>query len=421
MPYLARKIGIVSPYDLRSSSLSNPIVSVKRLTPYLLILALIWLAACHPSAPKPVPPTPAQPSSEPSTTSASTPVTTTASSEVSIGPATATASATFSVPVEQPPPLLGPSTATGSPTVIPTPEIATTSVPVVVTPPAPVKITAIRILAPAGQISDGVRQELATKLGLDVQIDTYSSNDEALQKLGAATASYPLALVSYRIVPTLISGQKLAALPTLVPTLQPSPKYLHHFFDRDNKYALPYAFSLAGMAVRSADIKTPVNQWSHLFSEANWKQAQLPGDEGLTTSLLVKAGLRNSSLATAVPAAKEEGSSPIQVDSVACLKKRYATQPGWRFVLPGEGSVIFMYCAVIPANSPSPEKSVAVLNEFFHPEVTARLAEENYLGVTQPAAFKLLPAASTGDALIYPPERIQNNCIFIRSGFRPTP
>lgn len=395
---------------------------MKRLFPLLAVWTLALLAACHPTAPAPKPaPNPATP---PATESIQN-----ATASLSLTPAapTTTTSATLSA-VELPPaPLLGP-TPTHTDTVPPTvtsSESATISNVVVPTPslPAPTKLTSVRLLAPEGQITDGVRQDLATKLGIDVQVDTYTTADEAVKKLSTPppAPAYALALISYRIIPHLITDQRLAPIPNLPVSRLPAPKYLHHFYDRDNKYSLPYAFSLAGIAVRAADVKTPLSQWNQLFSEAHYKVAHLPDDDALESSLLAKAGLRNSSVASTATATAGTGNEPIQVDSVANLKKKFATQPGWRFVLPGEGSIIFMHCAVIPANSPSLEKSAVAFTEFFSPEITSRLAEENYLGVTQPAAFKLLTPASTGDALIYPPDRILDKCLFVRSGYRPIP
>lgn len=289
--------------------------------------------------------------------------------------------------------------------------------PIMVPPPVTAK-AALRLLAPEGQLSDSFKQDLAAKVGSEVIIDTYASNDEAVKKLSAEGPAYSLALVSYRIVPHLISEQKLAALPTLAASLAPAPKFLHHFYDRDNKYSLPYAYSLAGMAVR-AEIKTPPVTWGQLFLEANFTQSRLPQDSAFISSLAAKANLRNSTLSSS--ATTEGESRPIQVDSVANLKKKFATQPGWRFVLPGEGSVIFLWNVVIPANSPFPDKSAAWLAAFLAPENTTRIAEDNYLGVTQPAALKLLPAVSTGDLAIYPRAEILDRCIFVRAGYRPIP
>ncbi|PAW75563.1 MAG: hypothetical protein B9S32_17695 [Verrucomicrobia bacterium Tous-C9LFEB] len=394
---------------------------MKRIFPLLAVWALALLAACHPTAPAPkATPPPATP---PATESIST-----ATAALNLAPAvpTATASLTTS-PVELPPtPLLGPAAAqtNAPPALITAPDTsaATNAAPAIVLPPptiAPAKVTSLRVLAPEGQISDGLRQDLATKMGIEVQIETYSGLEEAAKKLAAPAPGYALALVSYRLIPHLVSEQRLAPLPALPTIRQPAPKYLHHFYDRDNKYSLPYAFSLAGIAVRAADVKAPLSQWNQLFSEANYKVAHLPDDAALESSLLAKAGLRNSSVGSS--AAAGDGNSPIQVDSIAHLKKKLAAQPGWRFVLPGEGSIIYMNCAVIPANSPAPEKSAVLLTEFFTPEIVARLAEENYLGVTQLAAYKLLAPASVGDSLIYPPERILDKCTFVRPGYRPIP
>lgn len=277
----------------------------------------------------------------------------------------------------------------------------------------------IRVLAPEGQLNDDIRKELSAKLGIEVSVDTFASDDEALKKLNDPSSSYNVALVSYRIVSSLISNQKLAPLPQLANSLKPAPKYLHHFFDRDNAYSLPYAFSLAGIAVREDAIKKPPVQWAELFNDTFYKLTRLPDDAPFESSLLAKAGKRS---ATAPAKTADATDEPIQVDSIANLKKKFATQPGWKFILPGEGSVIYLYTVVIPANGQlPPDRESALITEIFNPEVTARIAEENYLGVTQPAAFKQLPAVSTADPLIYPRENILDRCIFVHSGYRPIP
>ncbi len=373
---------------------------MKRLALLLSIATLLLLNACHPSSPKTTPAkgTASQPSSEPASTLS--------------GTATATASPTVSSGGElAPAPLIGPGTSSSTAT---SPAAGTTAL-----VPVPSTRRGIQVLAPEGQISEDFRRELGSKLGAEVTVETYATAEEALHKLSTSGASYNLALVSYRIVPALVADQKLAALPLLPVQIQPAPKFLHHFFDRENKYSLPYAFSLTGLAMRKADVKVPVVQWKQLFSEPNYKLAALPEDEAFRNSLLSKAGLRGASLPSG---AKDNGDEqPIQVNSVAVLKKKFAAQPGWQFVLPAEGSVIFLYCAVIPANVPQPERSNALLQTFFDPELVARLAEENNLGVTQPAAMKLLPPATLADGMIYPRNDILDKCIFIRSGYRPIP
>lgn len=410
-------------------------VAVKRFAPLLPLILLCLLAACHPT-PKAVPPAP-KPEPTLSTTTAS--VTLTASTPTETAATTVTvlsvpAPAPTPTPVVPEPvhtpeplppaPLLGPSPTPASS--LQNGEIhgLTTPPAGVPSPVAPAKVV-LRLLAPEGQISENFKRDFAAKLGVEVLVDTYSSNDEAVKKLSAESPAYSLALVSYRIVPHLIGEQKIAPLPPVPPTLAPAPKFTHHFYDRDNKYALPYAFSLAGMAVR-AEVKAPPVQWSQLFSEANYKLATLPADSAFESSLLSKANLRNSSLAArnAAAAASDSNSaepSPIQVDSIANLKKKFATQPGWRFILPGEGSVIFLYNVVTPAHAPFPDKTAVWLAAFLAPENMARLAEENYLGVTQPAAFKQLTPASTGDLAVYPRDAILDKCIFVRAGYRPIP
>jgi len=304
--------------------------------------------------------------------------------------------------------------------------------------PTPVAASAgARILAPVGHVPDWLKEDLAKKLGKDVEIDTYTSDTEALDKLHAKEPVYDVALVSDRVVAPLIKEQKLAPLPATQPELKADPVFLHHYFDFANHYSFPYAFSLAGVACRPGDVKPVPLKWVDVFSEANLKKAVLPDDAELVAKLSGKANTKAApsaptgdappeNAAKVKPAATTTATNspapveiklqvpPIEIDSMAVLKKKFSGDKAWRFILPEEGSAIYLYHAVVPATEPADGPAAMLLAELFNPDNLAKMDAENDLGVTLKAALKQVPVTAAQDVQIYPPSKTMDKCYFIR-------
>jgi spermidine/putrescine transport system substrate-binding protein len=311
------------------------------------------------------------------------------------------------------------------------------SQPVIVTPPPPMAASAARVLAPAGQVPGWLKEQWEKKLGGNVMLDVYASDNEALEKLRSGQPVYDLVLISDRIIAPLIKDQKLAALPANQPSLKADPKFSHHYFDSTNHYVMPYAYSLSGIAYRPAEVKQAPQKWADVFSDSNLKRAFLPDDSQLVAKLSGKQNLKGAAasqspvLAVADVAKVKEVANPaatnappttesvpvlppIQINSMAALKKQFSGDKAWRFVLPEEGSALYMYHAAVPVGALADGPSVALLVELFDPNTLAKVASENDLAVTLSAALKQVPSTLAQDPQVYPAERILNKSYFIR-------
>jgi spermidine/putrescine-binding protein len=318
--------------------------------------------------------------------------------------------------------------------------------PTLTQPPAP-SASSARILAPAGHVPDWLKEQLEKKAGVPVTVDVYATDREAADKLRQAEPVYDLALVSDRIIAPLIKEQKLAALPENLPALKADPQFLHHYFDFTNHYAMPYAWTAVGIAYRAAEVKPEPKKWTDIFSEANLKRTVLPDDPVLLTKLSGRDNVKGALLAPAspepapapTPAPTEPSKSsetvtntmatapnappviepkpqtpPMQVDSIAVLKKKYSGDKAWRFLLPDEGSPIYLYHTVIPAAASAAGPAAGLLEIFFDPANQARLAGENDLAVTRKTAMTQVTPAQAQDLQIYPPDRTSSKFYFIR-------
>ena len=255
-------------------------------------------------------------------------------------------------------------------------------------PPAPTAAPApaARILLPSHlPLENSVR----TEWGAPLEIASYTTNEEARAQIDHTD----LALVSQEIIVEKTSSGLLLPLDdSLLPaSYRPQVLFLHHYFDAQNRFSIPYAWSLLGVAFRRQALALPVKNWNAIFSSGK-PLAFLP-DNTLWVRLTSKIGLPSA------PPTVTPDLADIQIGPMAALRSLPAE---WTVALPVQGSYITLYSWVIPAGAAHPERARAALVSLFKPENLARFGTETPWGITQKTARSLLPAERAGDPLLYP-------------------
>jgi spermidine/putrescine-binding protein len=286
--------------------------------------------------------------------------------------------------------------------------------------PSPTSFTtggALHILAPAGHFSDWLRTDLEQKLKAKIEIQTYATPEEAQAALTAPNAHFDLALVVDRIIPALLQANTLRPLP-VTQGVRPDHVYMGHYFDRENRFVLPYAWNLLEIAYNSTVVKDPPPHWIDLsspslakhtfFADAatvkrlnekarQWAELKrLPGAEGTFQSLPTKA------------------EATVQVDGYGALRQAFSSQVNWKYVLPEEGSIILLYHLALPVSGTNPAVADSAVALFMDPANTARLTSENGLAVTQKEALPLVPPTQAHDPLLYPSISVMSKCAFAK-------
>ena len=302
--------------------------------------------------------------------------------------------------------------------------VITASTPQPTRPPTPfVTGGSLRVLAPPGHFPDWLKTGLEEKLKARIEIRTYATPEEAKADLTAADAHYDLALIPDRIVPQLVQVHALRPLPETLGA-KPEHLYLGHYFDRDNRFAWPYAWNLMELAYNSTEMKAPPQHWTALASPEmarktfftdsfSVKALEQKGRHWAEVKHLPGTGEPDALQATP-PAQATEADAAIRVDGYGPLRKALAGQPDWKFVLPEEGSIILLYHLGLPASGTNPAVADSAVALFMDPANTARLASENKLAVTQKEALPLVPPELAHDPLLYPPLALMNRCSFAK-------
>lgn len=103
-----------------------------------------------------------------------------------------------------------------------------------------------------------------------VEQDYFSDNEEMLAKLAAGASGYDLIVPTGNAMDTLIRQGVLVPLDkTLLPNLKNiHPAYLKTQFDPDNKYSVPYAYTLTLLGFNTGKIREldlPTDTWALIF------------------------------------------------------------------------------------------------------------------------------------------------------------
>ncbi|MBF7730040.1 extracellular solute-binding protein [Pseudomonas sp. N040] len=249
--------------------------------------------------------------------------------------------------------------------------------------------------------------------GIHVDYKTFSSTDELL---GAVERGEPFDVIvpSNDNLPALIQGGKLLPLDQArLPNSQHLDKQILNklaAFDPRNRYAIPYLWGSIGLAINTpqaeAALGGPVPQsWSLLFDpdqSAKLASCGLSMLDAATDVTTLVMNYKGRALADSSPRQIQKAGetlmlvrpnlrmidSELYIDELnngsLCVALAYvgdalnaaaAGQPV-EFVVPEEGSVMFVDSMVIPANAKRPDLALQFLDYMMQPEVAAKITSE---------------------------------------------
>lgn len=116
-------------------------------------------------------------------------------------------------------------------------------------------------------LSKQSEQRFTEKTGIRLNVMNYSSNEELLAKIQSGASGIDVAVPSDYMVEVMtkldllqpIEKEKIAASRTLAKDVINQP------FDPSNRYSLPYAWAIAGIAVNRDLYKGPIHSWHDFF------------------------------------------------------------------------------------------------------------------------------------------------------------
>ncbi|TXH73876.1 MAG: extracellular solute-binding protein [Thiothrix sp.] len=154
----------------------------------------------------------------------------------------------------------------------------------------------LNLYAWADSISPDLIKKFEKEVDVKVNMDAFSSNEDALTKLQAGDASYDLVTPSQHFVKIMLDSGLLLdiAADQLDAFKQVDEKWKKQWWDPESKYSIPLAYGSAGFTVNRDQYKGPVDSWKVYFEpseELKGKMASLATPDEVVSAAQLYLGI----------------------------------------------------------------------------------------------------------------------------------
>jgi spermidine/putrescine transport system substrate-binding protein len=288
-------------------------------------------------------------------------------------------------------------------------------------------------------IADETIPTFEQEFGVRVRYDNFSSNSELLAKLQAGASGYDIAVPSDYMVQIMTNLSLLQPLRMEnIPNFENiDPRFKNLPFDPDNQYSIPYQWGTTGLAINTRFVTEEVNSWGVLWDERYRGRISILDDmrSGLVPALKILGYSVNTTSEDELREARD-----LMFDQKP-LVRTYSSETymdllkagdiwiaqGWSgdifqvtkdnpdviFIIPKEGSYVWVDNLIIPRGAPNRTTAEAFINYLLRPEVSAAIT--NYTGYSSPnrAALPFIDSELLADISMYPPDEVMERLEFM--------
>jgi spermidine/putrescine-binding protein len=297
-------------------------------------------------------------------------------------------------------------------------------------------------------LPDDVLADFERRTGIDVNVATYDSNEVMYEKLQSGVAGYDIVVPSDYMLRILTAQRLLLPLDhSRLPGLRNlDPRFLNQEFDPGNRHSFPYLWGTTGIGYDKTKTAGPIDSWQALFDPRHAGRILMLDDMREAFGAALK--LMGRSINENDPAVLRQAAAMLSEQKR--LVRTYNSSDfanllaagdvdlahGWNgelaeavanaperlaYVVPKEGSTLWIDSLAIPAGSDHVHAAYDFLNFVLEPEIAARIVNAvHYAGANQAAMGKIDPAIRA-DPAIYPPKEVLDRCELIEDLGENTP
>ena len=272
------------------------------------------------------------------------------------------------------------------------------------------------------------------KTGIDVQYETYDTNEMMYQKVKSGSTNYDLIFPSDYMVEKMKSEGLLQKIDFKnIPNMKYIDKsFLNPIFDETNEYSVPYMWGTFGILYNKKMVKEPVDSWNILWNP-KYKSNIMMFDSvrdtmGISLKRLgysmnttnpkeineaMKELMKQKDLVLAY--VNDEGKDRLLGEEVA-MGIAYSgdavtlmeENPNLAYAIPKEGTNKWVDAMAIPKSAQNKKEAEMFINFLLDPEIAKMNAE--YIGYSTPneGALKLLDKDVTSNPVAYPPKSVMD-------------
>jgi spermidine/putrescine transport system substrate-binding protein len=287
----------------------------------------------------------------------------------------------------------------------------------------------INLFAWSEYVPQGVIDGFTKETGIQVNYETYASNEEMLAKLVSGAQKYDLIQPSEYTIEALAKEGQLSPVDwSKVPNFKNIGKEFKNLpHDPEQKYSVPWMAGSVGIVVNTDKVKDPVKTYSDVFQKKHDGRIVILDDprEIVSWALATKGhGPNDVSTATLaevkpvleawLPLVKVyDSDSPktallngdvdlgvVWSGEAALL---YNEDKKFAYILPAEGAHQFLDSLAIPKNAANPAGAMLFMDYILRPEVSKLISVDFPYTNPNVEARKLLTPDEIGNPASYPP------------------
>jgi spermidine/putrescine-binding protein len=268
--------------------------------------------------------------------------------------------------------------------------------------------------------------------GIEVELDTYASNEELMEKLMAGVTSYDVINPSDYILAAMIGSNLLQPLDhSQLPNLSNAAQHFRNSqFDKDSRFSVPFLLSFAGIGYDKTKVHESVDSWGILWNPKykdrilmlddpmdcfavalkwmgysvnteNREELIAARDALLRQKPLVK--VYNSTNFDEILAAGDVWLAHGWNGDFAKIISRY---PNLAFSVPKEGSAFSVDYLAMPRNAPHKREAHAFINYCLRGEVAASITNFSGYPTTNDAARPFIRIDLLKNPAVFPDSEI---------------
>jgi spermidine/putrescine transport system substrate-binding protein len=292
-------------------------------------------------------------------------------------------------------------------------------------PPMPEKLI---LYSWAEYMPQSVMDAFTEEYGVAFEYIAYETEEEVVENIQAGNV-YDLVLLNPEFIPQMVGENLLKPLDYRnIPNFKyVSANFRDLVFDPGNQFSVPFHWGTTGILVRTDLVNRPVTSWNDLWDPAFAGKAGLWAIPRSLIPIALKAqgysansedlvelemtgqylsqlktnAVILSGLETSIVPMLESGELMIGYGWAYDAALAQESNMPIEYIIPEEGTVLWMDNFIIPANAQNPLGAELFLNFILQPEIAAQIVNESYY-----------PMAVDGAEPFILPEILQNPVIF---------
>ncbi|GFE69397.1 PotD/PotF family extracellular solute-binding protein [Chroococcus sp. FPU101] len=291
-------------------------------------------------------------------------------------------------------------------------------------------------------IAPNVLSEFEQKFNAKVQYDTFESPDDLYAKMKAGNPGYDIIFPTDYLVTIMGKEGMIESLNhTKIPNLKNiDEKFINPPFDPNNQYSLPYQWGTLGLGYNLKKTKQDLDSWQEMFDPKYKGRVSLieemrmmmgavllylgydpnttnPEEINKAKDFLIQ---HKENIAAFAPdtgqVLLDQGQVDIAVEWSGDVFQVMEENPDLRYVIPKEGSLIWVDNFAIPTGAPHKELAEQFINFLLEPEISAKNSNFIKYGTPNKVSIEkaLINKTELDNPAIYPPSEVYKKLKFIQ-------